>query len=383
MSLGNNGLALVLSGGGARAAYQVGFLKCLARNFPDLNIPIITGVSAGAINAAFLANHEGTFVEAVEDLSELWLNLSVDKIFYVDTWNLLRNVFRWGVRLTSGGLYRESSAKSLLDSSPLRELLQKALLPKDNVIAGIGKNLHRGKLKAFAITGTNYATGQAITWVMGHEIKMWKYPWRQSEVTDITIDHIMSSASLPLLFPAVRVGRAWFGDGGIRQAAPLSPAIYLGAKQILAVSTHHQKTIEDASTPACIGYPPPAQIVGTLMNSIFLDALDQDVRTLERTNQLLQQIPKEQHGNRHMVDHFVMRPSMDLGKVAGGFEPGLPFMFRYLFRGLGTHNTSSPDWLSMVMFDPDYLTRLVRLGEDDADKQKEDLMQLLNRNSER
>jgi NTE family protein len=373
-----NGLALVLSGGGARAAYQVGFLRCLARNFPDLNIPIITGVSAGAINAAFLANHTGTFAEAVEELSELWLKLSVDQVFCVDTWKLIRNVFRWGVRLVSGGFSNESSARSLLDSTPLRELLQRAFLPQGNVIGGIRKNLQHGKLKAFAITGTNYATGQALTWVMGKEIRMWERPWRRSEATDITIDHIMSSASLPLLFPAVRVGNAWYGDGGIRQSAPLSPAIYLGAKRILAISTRHLRSMEDASTPVCIGYPPPAQIAGTLMNSIFLDALDQDVRTLKRTNQLLEQIPEEQHDDRHVVYLFAMRPSEDLGELAGGFEPELPYMFRYLFRGLGTQETSSPDWLSMVMFDPNYLTHLVKLGENDADKQTGAIMELMN-----
>jgi NTE family protein len=373
-----NGLALVLSGGGARAAYQVGFLRCLARNFPDLSVPIITGVSAGAINAAFLANHTGTFAEAVEELSELWLKLSVDQVLCVDTWELIRNVFGWGVCLISGGISKESSGRSLFDSTPLRELLQRELLPQGNVIAGIRKNLQHGKLKAFAITGTNYATGQAVTWVMGKEIRMWKRPWRRSEAADITIDHIMSSASLPLLFPAVRVGDAWYGDGGIRQSAPLSPAIYLGAKRILAISTRHLKSIEDADTPVFIGYPPPVQIAGTLMNSIFLDALDQDVRTLKRTNQLLEQIPEEQHDDRHVVYLFAMRPSEDLGELAGGFEPELPYMFRYLFRGLGIHDTSSPDWLSMVMFDSKYLTHLVKLGENDADKHTGEIMELMN-----
>ena len=374
----NNGLALVLSGGGARAAYQVGFLRCLARNFPDLNIPIITGVSAGAINAVFLANHEGTFSEAVEALSDLWFTLSFDRVFCVDTWKLIQNVFRWGTRLISGGIPKESAAKSLLDSTPLRELLQRVLLPQDNVITGIRRNLQRGKLTAFAITGTSYATGQAVTWVMGDNIRMWEHPWRRSEAAEIILDHIMSSASLPLLFPAISVGNAWYGDGGIRQSAPLSPAIYLGAKRILAVSTRHSRSIEEAKAPVCTGYPPPAQIAGTLMNSIFLDALDQDVRTLERTNRLLEQIPEDQRNDRHRVRHFVIRPSMDLGKLAGGFEPDLPFMFRYLFRGLGTHETSSPDWLSMVMFDPNYLIRLIELGEHDAGKRTEELMEFIN-----
>ena len=182
-----NGLALVLSGGGARAAYQVGFLRCLARNFPDLNIPIMTGVSAGAINAAFLANYQGSFAEAVEELSSLWLGLSVDQVFCVDTLKLISNVFRWGVRLISGGIPKESSARSLLDSTPLRELLQSTLATDKNVISGIRKNLHTGKLKAFAITGTNYATGLAVTWVQGKGIRTWERPWRRSEITEITI----------------------------------------------------------------------------------------------------------------------------------------------------------------------------------------------------
>jgi NTE family protein len=372
-----NSLALVLSGGGARAAYQVGFLRCLAQKFPDLDIPIITGVSAGAINAAFLANHKGTFAEAVEELSELWLKLTVDQVFCVDTWELIRNVFRWGVRLISGGTPKVSSARSLLDSTPLRKLLQGALLPQGNVITGIQENLHNGKLKAFAITGTNYATGQAVTWVMGKEIRMWERSWRRSEVTEITIDHILSSASLPLISPAVRVGNAWYGDGGIRQSTPLSPAIYLGAKQILAISTRHSRSIEEANTPVCIGYPPPAQIAGTLMNAIFLDALDQDVRTLKRTNRLLEQIPEKQHGDRHVVSLFAMRPSENLGNLAGGFEPELPYMFRHLFRGLGTHETSSPDWLSMVMFHPQYLAHLVKLGEIDAEKHTTEISELI------
>ncbi|MBA3030459.1 MAG: patatin [Desulfobacteraceae bacterium] len=374
-----NRLALVLSGGGARAAYQVGFLRCLARNFPDISIPIITGVSAGAINAAFLANHTGTFTEAVEELSDLWLGLSVDQVFCVDTWELIRNVFRWGTRLLSGGISRKkSSAKSLLDSAPLRKLLERALLPQGDVIAGICKNLQQGKLKAFAITGTNYATGQAVTWVMGKETRMWERPWRQSELADITIDHIMSSASLPLLFPAVKVGNAWYGDGGIRQSAPLSPAIYLGAKRIIAIPTRHLRPKQEGNLPAGAGYPPPAQIAGTLMSSIFLDALDQDVRTLKRINLLLEQIPEEQHGDRSVVYPFIMRPSEDLGEIAARFEPELPYLFRYLFRGTGTNETSSSDWLSMVMFDPHYLAHLIKLGENDAAKHTGEIMDLLN-----
>ena len=215
-------------------------------------------------------------------------------------------------------------------------------------------------------------------WVQGEKVRMWQRPWRRSEIGKITIDHIMASSSLPLVFPAVRVGNSWFGDGGIRQSAPLSPAIYLGAKRILSISTRYNRSMEEAGVPACTGYPPPAQIGGVLLNAIFLDALDQDVRTLERMNQLLGKIAKDKHGKRRIVDLFVMRPSEDLGKLAGGFETELPYMFRYLSRGLGTLETKSPDWLSMVMFDPKYLDHLIKLGELDAERHKKEISKLVN-----
>jgi NTE family protein len=372
-------LAVVLSGGGARAAYQVGFLRCLAKHFPDLEISILTGVSAGAINAAFLANHQGTFFEAVEELSDLWRNLTIDQVFCVNAWGLFKNVFRWGVRLISGGITKASIARSLLDPSPLRDLLNKRLSPQKNVVTGISKKILDGQLKAFAITGTNYSTGQAMTWTQGQDIKTWNRPSRRSVIREISIDHIMASAALPLIFPAVNLENDWYGDGDIRQSTPLSPAIYLGAKRILAISTRYGRSVQEANVPVCRGYPPPAQIAGVLLNSIFLDALDEDIRSLERTNRLLKQTPKELQEDFHIVDLFAMRPTQDLGKLAGQFEKDLPFAFRYLSRGLGSHETDSPDWLSMVMFDPHYLSHLIDLGQSDAENRAKDIMELMNK----
>jgi NTE family protein len=372
-------LAVVLSGGGARAAYQVGFLRCLAKHFPDLEISILTGVSAGAINAAFLANHQGTFFEAVEELSDLWRNLTIDQVFCVNAWGLFKNVFRWGVRLISGGITKASIARSLLDPSPLKDLLNKRLSPQKNVVTGISKKILDGQLKAFAITGTNYSTGQAMTWTQGQDIKTWNRPSRRSVIREISIDHIMASAALPLIFPAVNLENDWYGDGDIRQSTPLSPAIYLGAKRILAISTRYGRSVQEANVPVCRGYPPPAQIAGVLLNSVFLDALDEDIRSLERTNRLLKQTPKELQEDFHIVDLFAMRPTQDLGKLAGQFEKDLPFAFRYLSRGLGSHETDSPDWLSMVMFDPHYLSHLIDLGQSDAENRAKDIMELMNK----
>ncbi len=372
----NNDLALVLSGGGARAAYQVGFLLSLAKFKPDLNIPILTGVSAGAINAAFLANHTGSFAEAVADLAELWCGLTLDQVFRADSWSLGKNVLGWGTNLLFGGLGITPGVRGLVDTTPLRQLLLQNLAPA-GALSGIGENLRQGKLKALAITGTNYGTGQSVTWVQGKDINLWERPHRRSVRTEISVAHIMASAALPLFFPAVQVGNAWFGDGGIRQAAPFAPSLHLGGGRILAISTRYQRSLPEADTPVIQGYPPPAQIIGVLMNSIFLDVLDQDARSLEMVNRLLSKIPPGSSPGPSQIELFLSRPSCDIGKLSGQFEQDLPRLFRYLVRGIGTHKTGSPDWLSMVMFDPRYIRQMLKVGEADATARRQDISALL------
>ena len=176
----------------------------------------------------------------------------------------------------------------------------------------------------------------------------------------------MASSALPMLFPAVKVGNEWFGDGGVRLTAPLSPALHLGATRILTISTKYQKTRVEADNPATVGYPPPAQVLGVLYNSIFLDLIDEDILRLRKVNQLLRTMPREQREGMRVVDMFVLRPSQDLGRMARNFEPKLPPFFRYLTRGLGTTRTASPDLLSLILFQRDYLKALIDLGEQDA-----------------
>ncbi|MGH2625402.1 MAG: patatin-like phospholipase family protein, partial [Anaerolineales bacterium] len=173
-------LALVMSGGGARAAYQVGVLRALARDWPDVSFPILTGVSSGAINAAFLAAHTGEFPERVEELGRLWSNLAVDQVFRVDALSLARNALRLGLKLVSGGAVTAPRAHALVDTSPLRELLVGALGAVDSRIPGIERNLERGALRAAAITASSYSTGQSITWVQGRDIQLWQRPQRKS-----------------------------------------------------------------------------------------------------------------------------------------------------------------------------------------------------------
>jgi len=375
----SNDLAIVLTGGGARAAYQVGVLRSIARHFPEARFDIITGVSAGAINALFLASRATPLEETVEELSQLWINLHLREVIRVDALSLLRHVLSWGVTLVSGGSPVKRHVRGLMDTAPLRSLLMR-VLPQNGKgeIAGVAENIASCQPKAVAVTTLNHSTGQTVTWVSGCDIETWERPLRRSVRTKLTIDHVMASAALPILFSAVRLGRSWYGDGGIRLAAPLSPALHLGARRILAISTSCAQSFAEAETPETEGYPPPAQILGQLMDAIFLDMVDEDALRLERANAFLRDLPSEQRHGFRIVDLLVVRPSHDLGSLAGQYEPLLPRGFRFLTRSLGTRETSRPDFLSLLMFQPQYLQRLIEIGEADADARMDDIGRLIS-----
>ena len=363
---GGADLGLVMGGGGARAAYQVGFLRHLAKRFPNLEVPIVTGVSAGAINAAHLASHHGSFQQAVEELVSLWQRLTVEDVFRVDTPSLGWTGTRWVFQLLSGGVGGAVRVKGLVDTSPLKAYLAEVMHAVDGELTGIQYNLSVGRLKAVAVSTSSYTTAQSVTWIQGCDLEDWSRPQRRSRKTVLTVDHVMASSALPLFFPAIRIGDEFFGDGGVRLAAPLSPALHLGAQKILAISTRYDRSAAEAMMPEVTGYPPPAQVLGVLLNSVFLDLLDQDALRLERLNQLIDQVPRSGRNGLRPVRLLVLRPSMDLGRLANEFEPDLPKTFRFLTRGLGTRQTTSPDLLSLVLFQPDYIHRLIELGETDA-----------------
>lgn len=364
---GPDDLGIVMGGGGARAAYQVGFLRCAARLFPNLRIPYVTGVSAGAINAAHLASHHGTFIQAVEELTQFWGNLTVKQVFRTDSLSLVMNLWRWGTELVSGGNVIGTRARSLVDTQPLRSYLEDVLHTVNGEMTGIAYNLETGRLKAAAISTSRYSTGQSITWIQGKDIDPWERPHRRSREAVLTVEHVMASTALPLFFPAVELEDGWHGDGSVRLTAPLSPALHLGARRIIAVSTRYQRSIAEANDPAVGGYPPPAQVAGTLMNSVFLDLLDHDAMELERMNALIASLPEEQCLGLRQMKLLILRPSMDLGKLAYEYEAQLPRAFRFLTRGLGTRNTQSPDLLSFILFQPDYLRALMEVGDRDAE----------------
>ena len=371
-------LAITLSGGGARAAYQVGVLRGLARHIPEARPAILTGESAGAINVAYLAAHPGAFPDAIEHLAGMWSQLTADQLFRIGPLSLACNVLRWGTRLISGGAAVAPQVRGLLDTAPLRALLERNLAAADGEIAGITEKLRNGLLKAVALTTINYATGQTVTWVQGAQILDWERPLRRSVKARLTVDHVLASAALPLMFPAVKLGSDWHGDGGVRLHTPLSPAIHLGAGRILAVSTRYRPSHEEADRPAVHGYPAPGQVAGILLDAIFLDLVDYDAQVLERLNRLLGMVPRHEWGELRPVDLLVIRPSQDLARLAADCESRLPRGLRFLTRGLGTHESSRPDLLSLLMFLPEYLQPLIRIGERDVEARLDEITKFVS-----
>jgi NTE family protein len=369
----NSLFALVFSGGGARAAYQVGFLRYLASRRPDLAPAILTGVSAGGIIATHLASRQDGFADSVSRLSNIWQALRIEDVFRVDPGDLASRVTRWGFRLVSGGGMSSSARiRSLVDTDPLRALLLRTLAPEaDGTFPGIVRNLQAGRLDAVALTASSYTTGQSVTWVQSREgcnLLTLDGTRRVGVAGNLRIDHVMASSALPFFFPAIEVDGSWYGDGGIRLTAPLSPAIHLGARRIMAVSTRYARSPEEAGRPSVFGYPPPAQVAGVLFNAIFLDLLDADAIRLQQINALIDRLPPEQQSSSGLrrIELLVLRPSQDLGRLANEFEAALPRGFRFLFRGLGSRETRSNDMLSLLMFQPDYIARLIEIGEADA-----------------
>jgi NTE family protein len=367
-------LAIVLTGGGARAAYQVGVLRALGRHLPELRFPIVTGVSAGGVNATFLAAHPGPLPAAGDQLADIWRGLTVEDIFRVDLPSLSRNLVRWATHLVAGGSSAAPEVHGLVDTTPFHATLARSAATVDGEIIGIARNVERGLLKALALTTLNYSTGQSVTWVQGQS-SLWTDRQRREIPTRVTVEHMMASAALPIFFPAVRLGDSWHGDGGVRLSAPLSPALRLGATRILAVSPQHRPA--EGDRPRATGYPPLAQILAELLNSIFLDVLEQDVDRLKQTNQLLAKLPPTERGGLRPVDIRVIRPSEDLGALAAAYEPHLPRAFRYLTRSLGTRETSNSDFLSYLMFQPDYLEHLMAIGERDAEARLPEVRRLV------
>ena len=338
-------------------------LCAIAERAPELQFPILTGVSAGAINAVYLAAHRGPLAAAAETLRVEWSRLTVDHVYRLRPLGLGRALLRGLAQLRPGGGAAPAVMHGVLDMRPLREFLTNGI-----DLSGIDANITSGRLRAAALSATSYPSGDTVTFVHGSpDVPTWRRALRYAVRVRLAIDHVMASAALPILFSAVRVGDAFYGDGSVRQTAPLAPAIHLGATALLVIT---QRT-DPGQAPAVRrldAYPTVAEVAGLLLHSIFLDALEADVERLERLNRVLAELPAGASAPDGLrpVRLLVVRPSRHLGELAAGHSARLPRLIRWVVRGLGGDSASAVDFLSYLLFDPVYTTTLIELGYEDA-----------------
>jgi len=369
-----NALGLVMTGGGARGAYQAGVLKRIGEikrvQSQGNPFPIIGGTSAGAINGSALATGSDDFSRVTKVVAELWANLTPSDIFRCDVLTQAHNSLTWIIDLSFGGVLGGGHAHSLLDATPLRRFLSKHL-----DCNRIQDNIKRGHLYALAISATNYTSGKSYLFIQGAKgHPMWNRSRRVTLATKITVDHICASAAIPLVFPPVKLetprGTAFFGDGCVRLQQPLSPIIRLGAERVFAIGVRCE-TSEHQEDEVGEGNPSLAQVLGTLFNVMFLDHLASDIEHLERLNQLLEsgQIsPPEGNGSERMrpLASFVITPSVDLSQLADQHRKDMPYLIQYFVNSLGRDATSCADLMSYLLFTSKYTTDLIEVGYNDA-----------------
>jgi len=358
-------LALVLSGGGARAAYQAGVLVGLAERLPELEFPIVTGVSAGAINTCYLAAHPDSFVAAVERLRSAWLQLSAERVYRVRPARLVGSGMQLLWHGITGQRHRHVNLHGLVDTTPLREFLTEAV-----DLRHVDTNIASGRLRAAALSATSYTTGRSVTFVHGApDAPLWERSLRIAVRDRLTIDHVMASAALPIIFPAVRVGDEFYGDGSVSHLAPLAPAVHLGARAIVAIGSARAGAGASGVAAAPAGeYPSVAQVIGLLFRAVFLDTLEADAERLERINRTIAGLPPGERRREGLrpVDLLMIRPSRDLGGLAAGQEELLPPAVRFIMRAIGAQREVAAEFLGHFLFHPRYTSRLADLGYGDV-----------------
>ena len=371
-------VGLVLTGGGARAAYKVGVLRAISEMLPAdaaCPFPIICGTSAGAFNAMVLAVHADNFRHGVRQLMTVWKNFHVHHVYRADPLGVIHNSAKWIAATLTGGLGRTTPI-SLLDNSPLAQLLGSRL-----DFGGVQRSIDRGHLYAFSITCSGYSSGQSVTFYQGVPgLEPWQRARRIGIPAKIGLEHLMASSALPFIFPATHINREYFGDGSMRQIAPVSPALHLGATRLFVIGVGRQLQAQQERIKT-ESYPSLAQIAGHCLNSIFLDSLEVDLERLQRINRTLSIMSPELREKNimplHEVDFRVISPSEALEQIALGYTDNLPRTIRALLYTVGALKKSGSNLVIYLLFEREYCRALIKLGYNDTMQRRDELMKFL------
>ena len=369
---------LILSGGGARAAYQVGVLKAISRILPkDIDNPfdVICGTSAGAINAVAMASYASQYRIGIRHLERIWKGFTSDQVYRSDFFGITHWALKWLKTLVFGN--NNNEAVSLLNNAPLRKLLSHVIK-----FDGIQQAIDAGDLHAVSVTASGYSTGESVSFFQGHySIKNWQRHRRIGARGRLSLDHLMASSAIPTIFPAVKINREYFGDGAVRQLAPISPALHLGAQRVLVIgvsgSAHQRKKREKV-----IKYPSIANVVGHMLNAAFLDSMEGDVERFERINRTVSIIPDSTKEELNLplktVDLLEISPSESLDTIADRHHNSLPKTLRRLLSGAGTTSSDGAGLLSYLLFEQDFCQDLIQHGYDDAMARRDEIEAFFN-----
>jgi NTE family protein len=370
---------LILPGGGARNAYQAGVLKALEEILPGNSanpFPVISGTSSGALNAAILASNATQFSEGVSRMVGIWENFHCGKIFHVDSWTALKSGLRWTSSFATAGLGR-AAPRALLDNTPQREFIESHIR-----LARIQHAIDTGALRALAVTSSSYSGGLSFNYFQGVDgLRPWQRTRRQGVAEEITIDHLMASSAIPLVFPAVWLNDEYHGDGSMRESAPLSPAIHLGADRLLIIGVRNPALDPKPSADEKVPYPTIGQITGYMLDTLFMDRLDSDIERMNRINHIIGETRSKnvEHEDTTLrpIEFLMISPSKDVREISERHIKDFPRSVRLLLRSLGALSHESRPLLSYLLFESPFCQELIELGYQDGLNSRTEITELL------